>query len=327
MARMKKSTKQYLFISIVLLVVVIGVGVSVVLLMNKRIRSTYGVQLEEKELYVQENTRVVYRTLRDISAGEIIKADDVEVLNLLDAEDPALFFDAGDLHEEKVALVDVPKGTHLLKFMVNQQGEVGDLREVQYNAIAITDNVSVNDVVDVRLSFPNGEDFVVLSQKEMKSGGLEDGGGCFLWLSEEEILLMSAAMVDAYLYTGSSIYTTKYIAPTIQDASVVNYTPSVHIIDLIYDDPNIVQEASTYLSIKVRKELESRLADSLDVDVKDKDWTVTEEDLQMDAIRENERTEYEESVTPVTPTLIPTPTPTPTPTPVPAITEGVEFGE
>lgn len=327
MARMKKSTKQYLFISVVLIVVVLGVGVSVVLLMNKRIRGTYGVQLQEKELYVQENTRLVYRTTRDISAGEVIGMDDVETLSVLDAEDKALFFDAGDLNENKVALVNIPAGVHLQKFMVNQQGDVGDLREVQYGAISVTDNVSVNDVVDVRLSFPNGEDYIVLSQKEMKSGKQEGGSGCFLWLSEEEILLMSAAMVDAYLYSGSSIYTTKYIAPTIQEASVVNYTPSVHIIDLIYNDPNIVQEASTYLSIKVRKELENRLADSLDMDVKDKEWTVTEEDLQMDASRENERTEFEETVVPVTPTPIPSPTPMPTPTPVPVAVEGVEFGE
>lgn len=327
MARLKKSTRQYVLVSAVLLVVVLGVGMSVVFLMNKRIRSTYGVQLEEKELYVQQNTRLVYRTLRDIAAGEVVTLEDVEAVSVLDAEEPLLFFDSGDLQSGKVALVSIPQGVHLQKFMVNQQGDVGELREVQYGAIAVTDNVSVNDVVDVRISFPNGEDYIVLSQKEMKSGGLEGATSCFLWLTEEEIMLMSAAMVDAYLYSGSGLYTTKYIAPTIQQASIVTYTPSVHIIDLIYNNPNIVEEASTYLSIKVRKELESRLAESLDVDVKEKDWTVTQEDMQLDATRENERVQFEEEVVPVTPTLMLTPTPMPTPTVMPKEMEGVEFGE
>jgi len=327
MARMKKSTRQYILVSTILLIVVLGVGVSVIFTMNRRIRSTYSIQLEEKELYVQQNTRLVYRTLRDIDAGEVINAEDVEAVSTLDAEDMFLFFDAADLQGEKVALVNIPQGVHLQKFMVNHQGDVGDLREVQYNSIAVTDNVSVNDVVDVRISFPNGEDYIVLTQKEMKSGGIDGGTGCFLWLSEEEIMLMSAAMVDAYLYAGSGLYTTKYIAPTIQDASIVTYTPSVHIIELIYSNPNIIGEAETYLSIKVRKELENRLAESLDLDVKEKDWIVTEEDMQLDASRENERTQFEEEVVPVTPTLMPTPTLTPTPTPVPVEMEGVEFGE
>lgn len=325
MARMKKSTKQYILVSVVLLIVVLGVGASVVVMLNKRIRSTYGIRLEEKELYVAQNTRTVYRTLREISAGEEIKEDAVEAVSVLDAEDSELFFDSLDLSGKKVALVDIPQGVHLQKFMVNQQGDVGDLREVQYGAIAVTDNVSVQDVVDVRISYPNGEDYVVLAQKEMKSGGIESGTGCFLWLTEEEIMLMSAAMVDAYLYSGSTLYTTKYIAPTIQDASIVTYVPSMHIIDLIYSDPNIVNVASTYLSIKVRKELENRLADALEFDIADVDWEITESDLQTDAGRENERTEFDEGVVPVTPT--PMPIPTATPTPVPVISEGVEFGE
>lgn len=330
MARIKKSTKQYIMISVVLMVVVLAIGVSVMFVMNNRIRSTFRVQMEEKNLYIQQNTRFVYKTLRDISAGEEIGAEDLEVLSVMDSEEQFLFFDATDLEQKKVALVDIPQGVHLQKFMVNHQGDVGDLREVQYTTISITGNVEVNDVVDVRISFPNGEDYVVLSQKEMRPGAIDGGAGTYFWLKEDEIMLMSAAMVDAYLYTGSRLYTTKYIAPTIQEASEVTYTPSTHIIDLIYDNPNIVDDAIESLSIQVRKELESRLAASLDLDVKEKDFTVTEEDMQKDADRKNEQSQFAESGVETTPTPIPTPTETPLPTPteVPSAGgEGVEFGE
>ncbi len=64
---------------------------------------------------------------------------------------------------------------------------------------------------------------------------------------------MSAAIVDASLYHGSKLYMTKYIEPNIQEASIITYTPSVSILSLIENDPNIVNRCSQVLNKEVRR--------------------------------------------------------------------------
>ena len=130
-----------------------------------------------------------------------------------------------------------------------------------------------NDTVDVRIFFPNGESYVVLSKKVMKEY-VQETASVFLWMDEEEQLRMSAAIVDAALYPGAKLYVTKYIEPNIQEASVITYTPSLPILSLIEDDPNIVARCSQKLNKDVRKALENRLSDSMKTDVTAINWYV-----------------------------------------------------
>jgi hypothetical protein len=131
----------------------------------------------------------------------------------------------------------------------------------------------LNDTVDVRIFYPNGESYVVLAKKEIK-GLLPDTLGVYFWLEEEELLRMSAAIVDAGLYPGSRLYVTKYIEPNIQEASVVTYTPSLSILSLIENDPNIIERCSQDLSKGVRKALENRLAESITAGVSNISWDI-----------------------------------------------------
>ena len=85
---------------------------------------------------------------------------------------------------------------------------------------------------------------------------------------------MSSAIVDAYLYSGAYLYSTKYIESTLQEASIVNYQPSLASQELIQNNPNIVEVAATALSKTLRKELENRLANSMDLNVSDINWDV-----------------------------------------------------
>ena len=85
---------------------------------------------------------------------------------------------------------------------------------------------------------------------------------------------MSSAIVDAYLYSGAYLYCTKYIEPTLQEASIVNYQPSLASQELIQNNPNIVEVAEKALSQTLRKELENRLANSIDLKVGEISWDV-----------------------------------------------------
>jgi hypothetical protein len=157
--------------------------------------------------------------------------------------------------------------------MITDNIVTSELREVEYQVFNINSNIISNDIIDVRINFPNGESLIVLSKKAIK--GITDGSVlCYLWLNAEEILRMSAAIVDAALYPGTLLITTKYIEPSIQEASEVTYTPSLAILDLLETDPNILERSSQELSKNVRKALENRLADSMSTDVSEINWEV-----------------------------------------------------
>jgi hypothetical protein len=128
--------------------------------------------------------------------------------------------------------------------------------------------------------YPNGENFVVLSKKLLK--GLQpDTSYCYLWVDEEELLRMSAAIVDAGLYPGSRLYMTRYIEANIQDPSIITYTPSISVLSLIENDPNIINRCSQVLNKEVRKALENRLARSMDIDVKEIQWDINGETIYV----------------------------------------------
>ena len=54
-------------------------------------------------------------------------------------------------------------------------------------------------------------------------------------------------IVDAYKMQGSKLYAIKYVEPGIQDAAESTYIPSSETLQLIQNDPNIVQTAKNEL--------------------------------------------------------------------------------
>lgn len=262
--RMKKTTKQYITVAVICLTIIGGIAIvlclSLYLHLNKEFDMKYNLVLEE----MQENQKKVYVATCDISVGEYITNDNIEYKKVFSAQPEVTYFTKEDIG--KMVIVEIKEGTHLLSTMVTENVVDTDLREASYNVITVNTNITHNDMVDIRILFPNGENYIVLSKKYIKffDEMKEDN---YFWLLEEEILRMSSAIVDAYLYKGAVLYTTKYIEPNIQSESIITYTPSLVSIELIKNSPNIVSIASNYLNQQVRKSLENRLAKSSDLEV------------------------------------------------------------
>lgn len=233
--------------------------------MRDQMKGSYETQIQELNLKIMSKTRTVYVAKDYLHAGHMIERDDFELKEVLtDAADYVTEEDFG-----KTLLVNIDAGTEMKKAFVS--GEVVDteLREVEYNCIEVSSNVNVSDYVDVRLLLPSGQDFIIMSKKQVKALN-ETKLVCDLWVTEEELLLMDSAMVDAYLYRSidervldAKIYVTKYILPTVQEPSVPNYTPSETTAQLIQDNPNIVNVASMYLSSELRQKIQLDLNDFL----------------------------------------------------------------
>ena len=226
------------------------------ILIIKNIEHKYGVQLEMLSDELRANQRYVYEALIDIEAGTIIQSENLEYKMVYTSQKGNTFIQKYDIG--KVALISIPCGTYVQKSMVEENEIKSDLREVDYSCIQISDAVDIYDTIDVRIVYPNGENYIILAKKSVKNW-VEEIQSCYLWLNEEEILLMSSAIVDAYLYPGAYLYSTKYIEPSIQKAAVVNYQPSVASLNLVQHNPNIVEIAAKELNQKLRIEMENRL--------------------------------------------------------------------
>lgn len=281
--RIKRTTRQYIIVAMICIIVIGGAAIITSVILTGQIREEYNQQLTEVYKERAMNQRSIYIAYGDILKGDLITADNVKKMTVYASQPEETYM--GEEGLGKAALLDIPMGTHLQDNMLTESAVNSELREVEYDVINVNSDLINNDTVDIRIFFPNGEDYIILTKKEMK-GIAADTGSCFLWLTEEEILRMASATVDAYLYSGAKIYTTKYIEPNLQDSSQVTYEPSVSTQLLIRDNPNILETATNELSKQVRKAMENRLAASLTTNVEEIEWELSPNSISEDSIPE-----------------------------------------
>ena len=122
------------------------------------------------------------------------------------------------------------------------------MRRHSYSYIKQMETLKKGDIIDVRVSFPSGADFIVLSKKTVldvtdgETEGRDNQHRLWLHVSEEEILRMSSCVVDSYINEGAYLYAVTYVSD-MQDAAVVNYPVNEVVENLIKKDPNIIKIA------------------------------------------------------------------------------------
>lgn len=111
--------------------------------------------------------------------------------------------------------INVSTNTTLTEEMLVDVDETAtdDLRLEEFAMITLPSDTINGDYIDVRIAFPTGEDFSVLTGKKVEK---YTDNTVFMKLSEEDIMAMSSAIVEAYMYEGTKIYATKYIDPFTQ---------------------------------------------------------------------------------------------------------------
>ena len=256
MARLKKSTKRTIFIVISLIFIMGGAFAAFHYISTQQVKSVYEDEVMSLNNVISSNTKQLYVTTKDIKYGQIIKADDVQVVSELISLDATMFMTEADIGA--VAQVDIPMGTVITSNMISYEDFANTLRETEFDVLVLNSNLMDGDFVDVRIRYKNGEDYVVLSKKRVKNLSLRNAI-CYMDLIEEETQLISSAIVDAGVYD-AILYTTTYVGPSIQEASVVTYQPSADVFELIHNNPNIISVVTKNLSEKAREEMQKRLA-------------------------------------------------------------------
>ncbi len=148
------------------------------------------------------------------------------------------------------AKVEMKKNTVITPALVAQTQMSNDLRKQEYNMIILQTAIQTGDYIDIRLKLPDGTDYIVISKKEVEIpniSGTDSATTIKLNVTEDEILLMSNAIVEAYWATGATLYATTYIEPGMQQEATPTYLPNPKVAALISSDPNIVQVAKIKL--------------------------------------------------------------------------------
>ena len=108
---------------------------------------------------------------------------------------------------------------------------------------------------------PNGQDYIVVSKKRIE---IPSVNGEYLTdtvqmnLTEEEILTLSSAIVEAYKIEGAKLYATKYVEAGLQEAANTTYVVNNEVINLIASDSNIVDKAKNALISRYNSNRENR---------------------------------------------------------------------
>ena len=161
-------------------------------------------------------------------------------------------FDEEGNELEVIAKIDIAANTIVTSNMLTTSDNVNtdDVREEEYNMISLPSDLESGDTVDVRLRMPDGTNYIVVSKKKvtvLDQGGIPSINTISLELSEGEILMMSNAIVEAYMMEGSKLYLTRYVEPGMQAGAITTYVPNGDVQNLIAQDPNIVNEAKQEL--------------------------------------------------------------------------------
>ncbi len=199
----------------------------------------------------QEEASVVYKQVyvlsQDVQSGDYIGS----AYQRIEADSSMVptnaITDLSYLNETTIAKVNMGKGTILTTDLIYEDGmeETSDVRFQEYNMIVLPSQLEAGDYVDIRLRLPSGEDYIVISKKY-----IHDANSNTIWIkvSEDEILSMSNAIVEAYMANGSLLYATTYSDAGVQDAATPTYVADNDVVQLMNADPNITQTAKAALA-------------------------------------------------------------------------------
>ena len=147
-----------------------------------------------------------------------------------------------------VAKVDMNKNTLITTELLSKSDSMvqDDVRKQEYNMVILPTDLTTGDYIDVRLMLPSGQDYIVVSKKEVELpmiDGIDSADTIWINLSEDETLHMSCAIYDAFRINGAKLYATKYTEAGMQAAATPTYPVNESVSALLESDPNLLEKA------------------------------------------------------------------------------------
>ena len=255
---MQRKAQNSFLLGMLITLLITGIIIAVLVIQLTKITR------EQNE--AKANLKQVYVLTQDVNSGDTVTTD-ILTLQAMDAStipsnalSLAELTAKSDIVDENgnliqkmnvVSKIDLKQGTIITSDMIAVQDELAaDLRKVEYNMIVLPTQLENGKYIDIRLKLPTGEDFIVISHKQVEIPtveGIDSLNSIWLNLDETEILTLSCAIVESYQIQGSLLYITEYVEPGLQEAATATYLPNDSTINLINRDPNCVAEAKNAL--------------------------------------------------------------------------------
>lgn len=154
-----------------------------------------------------------------------------------------------------VAKVTMKANTLITTELLSKSDNIvqNDVRKQEYNMIVLPMDLATGDYIDIRIMLPSGQDYIVVAKKEVEIpnvGGVDSEDTIWVNLSEDEILHMSCAIIDAYQINGAKIYATKYTEAGMQEAATPTYPINASTYAVLQKDPNLVKNAMNEIAAR-----------------------------------------------------------------------------
>ena len=176
-------------------------------------------------------TTYAYKLISEIKSGEQIDASKIEMVKVAANSLPADYINETIDVTAYKSKINLQAGTILSASLLYSGEELADsTRLIEYNMLTLPSNLTVGDYIDVRFTMPSGQNYIVLSKKQVKN---IQGTTVTLYLTEDEILMMSSAIIESYVMKASNLQAIKYVQAGIQESSTPTYSVNSDVYQLI----------------------------------------------------------------------------------------------
>ena len=223
-----------------------GIPLTVMLLYERK-----NVQLTRQDLNYYETLQEQYDytsmfvMTQDVTAGEELTTDMIREQRVQSTEDLSLVqpLTQEDLVGKRLK-VSLTKGAAICADVVYEGAPVtDDERRIELRGLDLPQTLRENEFVDIRIAFPNGEDYLVVGHKRVYRIIRDDEGEVLavqVRFLEEELLRYQAACVDVKTFRDTGLYAVQYTGE-FQAAGQVFYPVNRDVFRLMQWDPNIVE--------------------------------------------------------------------------------------
>ena len=190
----------------------------------------------------------------DVRAGEMIDESYLDEVTVPEKLVLGLITDASEL-ENCYFRTSLKTGTVLSTEDVNYDYIEDSLRYYDVILDSLPVGIKVGDYIDIRITFPYGEDFIGLTGKkvyEINSGVLK------LRMDENDIIVYNSMMLDKVMYSGTNVYAATYVDPGSQDIAEAFYPINTKQSELLAENPNALELVKQEMLLK-RQLVEAKL--------------------------------------------------------------------
>lgn len=255
------------------IVAILAVAVAVRSAIVTRNNLTAQIEEYENELASYEDRfTTVYQLATDVKANNTVMATDLQACEADISSIPENVITDPDELSSMMYKIDLTQGTYLTTDMVTSELLTDDMRELDIVLDEVPIGLKEGDHVDVRVSFPLGQDYIAMTHKKVLN--ITDNV-LKLVVNEDDFYTYESLKTDHSYYKSTKMYAVKYVEAGLQASAQTYYPVSLDVLKTRILDPNI--ETGDYSDIiKSREQLELQLQTMV---VEQEDTVTNKEDL------------------------------------------------